>query len=257
VNNPVDSMVDPNPEDDHNDLSYDRKQSSNGLITSSKPVMLPSNSLRLHLDDPSAPLTTPHDPAHPPSDASSKHLRHSRVRFRSRVRITSGFGHHRRKSDVGSSRSGSPSSSISAPLRSYPDDTNAWGTLGQRVGLLALQKKIIGTHKTQRQRKELIFPSQNADERTPLRNSFNNSPYIEGEGVQDGDVFDDDMDDERQSHEVDNVFGKFPGRLLNRHVSSLAFLPLDTLLIVLFISGGTGSFNQLYAVIMSPISNSL
>jgi hypothetical protein len=51
-------------------------------------------------------------------------------------------------------------------------------------------------------------------------------PYVEGEGVQDRDIFNEDSDDERLSQEVDDVFGKFPGRLLNHHVSHLLFFLL-------------------------------
>jgi len=210
-NHPVaEERATPDVETDDNIL-YGQKQPSNGLISSSK---LPPNALRLHLDDPSAPLTTPHDPVHPSSNTLNTGLRPSRVRFRSRVRITSGFSRHRRKSDVGSSRSGSPSSSISAPLRSHADDnTNTWGTLGQRVGLLALQKKP----KAQRRQNGQTVPIENVDEHTPLRNSSNHLPYVEGEGVQDGDIFNEDSDDESLSQEIDDVFGKFPGRLLNHH----------------------------------------
>lgn len=201
----------------NDNIAHGQKPPSNGLVSSSKPTTLPPNALRLHLDDPSAPLTT-HNPVHPSSNTSNADLRPNRVRFRSRVRITSGFSRHRRKSDVGSSRSDSPSSSISAPLRSPADDgTNTWGTLGQRVGLLALQKKILGSPKAQRRRNGTFVPTQNVDERTPLRNSSNHLPYVEGEGVQDRDIFNEDSDDERLSQEVDDVFGKFPGRLLNHH----------------------------------------
>jgi hypothetical protein len=222
------TVVNLDPEADPDDSPYHQKQPPNGFVSSSKPTILPQNALHLHLADPSAPLTTPHDPVHPPSDPLNIQIRPSRVRFRSRVRITSGFSHHRRKSDVGSSRSGSPSSSISAPLRSHSDgSTNTWGTLGQRVGLLALQRKIMGSPKAQQRQKGQVAPSEHVDERTPLRNSFNHSSYVEGEGGQDGNIFDEDSDDERLSRDVDEVFGKFPGRLLNHHVSSSP-LPVRT-----------------------------
>ncbi|KIM84746.1 hypothetical protein PILCRDRAFT_818354 [Piloderma croceum F 1598] len=210
------AVVNLDPEADPDDSHYHQKKPPNGFVSNSEPTILPPNALRLHLADPSAPLTTPHDPVHPPSDPLNHQVRPSRVRFRSRVRITSGFSHHRRKSDVGSSRSGSASSSISAPLRSYSDgSTNTWGTLGQRVGLLALQRKIMGSPEAQQRQKGQVAPSGYVDERTPLRNSFNHSSYVEG--VQDGNIFDEDSDDERLSRDVDEVFGKFPGRLLNHH----------------------------------------
>jgi len=81
--------------------------------------------------------------------------RTTRIRFRSRVRITSGLSHLRQGrtntlrstgGDTGfcptpsSSRSGSASSSISAPLRSRTDDEAdrpGWGPLGRRVSMLA------------------------------------------------------------------------------------------------------------------------
>lgn len=215
----VNDAVSDDPEAGHDSIC-DQRQYRNGLLSSSKPAVLPANALRLHLDEPSA-----HHACHPDlcstlPEAANNNIRPSRVRFRSRVRITSGFSHRRRKSDVGSSRSDSPSSSISAPLRSHSDDdTNTWGTLGKRVGLLALRRKILGSPKAQQRQKRMKAQHEIVDERTPLRNSFNHSPYVEGEGVQEGDVF-----DERLSHEVDGVFGKFPGRLLNYHVSSACFI---------------------------------
>lgn len=84
--------------------------------------------------------------------------RPNRVRFRSRVRITSGLNRHRHKlepqhqnqSEIdylafspASSVSGSPSSSISVPLRTHTDEQvgkPGWGTLGQRVSLFARGK---------------------------------------------------------------------------------------------------------------------
>jgi len=207
VNNAVNGAAGIDPEDG---ITYNRTQPSEGLLSSSKPTILPINALRLHLDDPSI-----HHTVEPPSEPVNNDFR--RVRFRSRVRITSGFSHHRRKSDVGSSRSDSPSSSISVPLRSHSrDNTNAWGTLGQRVGLLAVQKMILGSQTGQRRQQGLTVRNEHVDECTPLRNSFNNLAYVEGERIQ-GDVFDDEPDDERLSQEADNVFGEFPGRLLNYH----------------------------------------
>lgn len=94
--------------------------------------------------------------------------RPTRIRFRPRVRITSGLTRHRqslvpgaesrtstirsRNDDDGyfcytpsSSISGSPSSSISAPLRSRTDDEAdrpGWGPLGQRVSMLAKKNRM-------------------------------------------------------------------------------------------------------------------
>ncbi|KXN89816.1 hypothetical protein AN958_04820 [Leucoagaricus sp. SymC.cos] len=108
----------------------------------------------------------PDDIAVPPSLT-----RPTRIRFRSRVRITSGLNRHRRSknpsfpnpgsrtdtlqtaNDDGgyfcytpsSSISGSPSSSISAPLHSRTDDEAdrpGWGPLGQRVSLLTKKSQM-------------------------------------------------------------------------------------------------------------------
>lgn len=94
--------------------------------------------------------------------------RPTRIRFRSRVRITSGLNRRRQSfipgadsktstlrstNDGGgyfcytpsSSISGSPSSSISAPLRSRTDDEAdrpGWGPLGQRVNMFAKKDRI-------------------------------------------------------------------------------------------------------------------
>jgi hypothetical protein len=59
--------------------------------------------------------------------------------------------------------------------------------------------------------------NDNIDERTPLRGSSNLPTYQNGERMQAGDISDEDEDDDRLSEEVDEIFGKFPGRLLNYH----------------------------------------
>ncbi|KAL0945553.1 hypothetical protein HGRIS_014714 [Hohenbuehelia grisea] len=79
-------------------------------------------------------------------------IRTNRVRFRSRVRIASGLNRHRTSLSFADgdhpafiggegSLSSSPSSSISAPLRTPADDEDStrpgWGPLGQRVSLFA------------------------------------------------------------------------------------------------------------------------
>ncbi|KAF7972581.1 hypothetical protein HWV62_17718 [Athelia sp. TMB] len=187
-----------------------------------------------------------------PTPASEHTRPRARVHFRSRVRITSGIGRQHRRSQAdlrgidssdfypSSSRSGSPSSSISAPLRSHTDDdTSPWGTLGKRVGLMALQRKMKGSspqrrrqlplppakrpdERRQRQRQSFSSDDGESDqvnERTPLRGSFRRRSlayvYADGEGVREEDILDDDSDEERLSAEIDEVFGKWPGRLLN------------------------------------------
>jgi len=163
-----------------------------------------------------------------------------RVRFRSRVRITSGLHHHRHKrsrsygitSDVptppcssSSSRSGSPSSSISVPLRTHPEDGNSnsgWGPLGQRVSLLVSRHRANrdkeAAAREWRRSKQRFEPPYGPNERTPLASSPMRSSYVGGEGDQGCDAFDseeDDRENARLSREIDLLFGKWPGRLLN------------------------------------------
>jgi len=96
-----------------------------------------------------------------PDSPHSNIERPNRVRFRSRVRITSGLNHYRHRSQQdqhhqpgadylslspASSVPGSPSSSISVPLRTQTDEQvgkPGWGTLGQRVSLFAMERKRI------------------------------------------------------------------------------------------------------------------
>lgn len=118
-------------------------------------------------------LTESQTTAHTETDGyavSPSLTRPTTIRFRSRVRITSGLNHHRRTKRVSttgaesrtcpiratggenyyyltpssSSLSCSPSSSISAPLHSRTDDEAdrpGWGPLGRRVSLLAGQSR--------------------------------------------------------------------------------------------------------------------
>ena len=177
----------------------------------------------------------------PPSEDPPK--RPTRVRFRSRVRITSGLHH---KSNSGqdyasltpsSSISGSPSSSISAPLRTQAEDEASkpgWGTLGQRVSILA-QRNADRRSKLHQQREHLgVLPSQHgvladdsgglvANERTPLAGSSLPSSYLHGE------VIDRETFDEALSREIDLVFGAWPSRLLNYQVMIVWFLSLRNL----------------------------
>ncbi|KAH6917167.1 hypothetical protein BKA70DRAFT_325237 [Coprinopsis sp. MPI-PUGE-AT-0042] len=116
----------------------------------------------------------------------------SRVTFRSRVRITSGLKQHRHGitphtpypsglhgSTPMSSRSCSPSSSISAPLRFHSEETGAkpgWGTLGQRVSILAqrsAQKRRARKQARliQRSMSEPCFAELQRSENTPLLGS--------------------------------------------------------------------------------------
>ncbi|KAF9015387.1 hypothetical protein BDQ17DRAFT_1340979 [Cyathus striatus] len=155
----------------------------------------------------------------------------ARVRFRSRVRITSGLNRSRHRNasfsivegtensnrlplSPASSLSGSPSSSISAPLRSRDDDEvgkPGWGTLGQRVGLFA-QRRRIGDRSVGSPRINHIRPKHIASENTPLlrspcRLSYETNPSETCEWDEEA----------RLSKEIDLIFGTWPRRLLNHH----------------------------------------
>lgn len=176
-----------------------------------------------------------------PDDPSNQHP--ARVHFRSRVRITSGINHHRHRLSISgdseglrSSRSSSlsGSSSISAPLRSHIDEQigkPGWGTLGQRVSLFAKGK---GPPKRQRLRnnREQQSPSAKTpkrrrgfgsqyngplqDERTPLNRSGDTRLYTHADSS--NQEIDDDEEFDYQQ-EIESVFGTWPRRLLNHHVS--------------------------------------
>ncbi|KAH7884010.1 hypothetical protein F5I97DRAFT_1634144 [Phlebopus sp. FC_14] len=114
-----------------------------------------------------------------------------RVRFRSRVRITGGVGRRRRLSEGlssgASSISGSPSSSISAPLRtSTTSSTQGWRPLGRR-------------------------PSLDADERSRLLTT----PRHYRTTSQSANVVLTEV--EWREQVIEEAFGKWPRRLLNAH----------------------------------------
>jgi hypothetical protein len=154
------------------------------------------------------------------------------VHFRSRVRISSGFSRRRRQHLLSrqdafisissdSSLSGSPSSSISAPLRSCSDDEAnkpGWGPLGQRVSLLA--------HKSRQQRRRSL-PRQGHDarvipnDRTPLRPSSPLTAYVEGEDA----YAETNQSDRERRREIDAAFGTWPRRLVNIHVRLPTYNP--------------------------------
>ncbi|KAJ7102531.1 hypothetical protein B0H15DRAFT_336945 [Mycena belliarum] len=210
--------------------------------------------------DPDPGLDTTPDPSDP---AATPRL--SRVRFRSRVRITSGLHHHRAHDPAqrrpsgaslsSASRSSSPSSSISAPLRSPPSADNvspAWGTLGTRVGLFALsgrqaaalaaQARAAKARARARRRGEDadgdadgdagpgpgVRPGAGCSERTALLGRGGGAPpgFRDARAVlAGGDPEEEDgyfsSDDERDAEaglarQIDLVFGPWPARLLNR-----------------------------------------
>lgn len=156
-----------------------------------------------------------------------------RVRFRSRVRIASGLHGHRHNAraqdrpaySASSSASDSRSSSLSAPLRSEENWSKhpGWGTLGQRVAIMAQ------SHAQRRQQRALreqelfaksvqlgIHSECAADERTPLTKTASYL-YMTPDNPNDSGPTVDPAD--RLARDIDLVFGPWPTRLWNHHVS--------------------------------------
>lgn len=153
------------------------------------------------------------DSAESPTSPSAS----TRVRFRSRVRIASGHRFSTRRSsseakvygDHGcASLSSSPSSSISAPLRSrrgsdYDAGLSAWAPLGRRISLLAGERsgrKLNGTSPASSERAPLMSRSQ-------LPVSYGANDYQDS----------DEEEEALYAEEVERLFGPFPRRLLNAH----------------------------------------
>ncbi|KAF8060951.1 hypothetical protein FPV67DRAFT_315040 [Lyophyllum atratum] len=188
--------------------------------------------------DSSRILETPRDTNHSlfPSGLDSTDLdsecRSNHVHFRPRVRITSGISRHRHKHSTrtpdrsfdapltpNSSRSSSPSSSISAPLRTRTDDESdkpGWGPLGQRVALLSRERRRTSREQRQKKRHDEYFA---ACEHTPLLRPRIQSPILQTVGHYEGYFWDSDQESEtaQVSSEIDRVFGTMPRRLLNYH----------------------------------------
>lgn len=152
-----------------------------------------------------------------------------RVHFRSRVRISSGFGRHRRHhfqddlisvSPDSASLSSSPSSSISVPLRSRSSDEvdkSGWRPLGQRASLLAHKPR---RRTRERQQKNQYDAAQLLpNERTQLIRSPPLTVYTEGG------LYNNEMTESARGQEVDHdpMFGAWPGRLVNLHVRPLIY----------------------------------
>lgn len=243
---------------DHPDMAalYEQKLGIEG--TSPKPCIVPGNALQLIDDNPAASRS--HTPSsviildsdgHPrersvdldsSADQGDAHDQQGarpvpRVRFRSRVRITSGL---RRSKHMGnptstpsSSASGSPSSSISAPIRWQADENGAWGPLGRRLSAYAQANGksrrspgLLRAHQPQ--------PRAKMDERTPLIKPGRHIAYVDSgldgggeaddERVGDGEDTDEEADEESMlrasalKREEEATFGKWPWRLFNRHV---------------------------------------
>ncbi|KAI0358816.1 hypothetical protein OH77DRAFT_1420298 [Trametes cingulata] len=253
------------------DILYDADHKLALEGTSPKPCIVPGNALHLIDDDPAAPrsqtppsviiiagengdiheaescadeeVTTPEGgrtSSQPPTRPTGP-----RVRFRSRVRITSGLHRHRHSTTGGtptpcSSASDSPSSSISAPLRYQADENGAWGPLGKRLSAYAAaggwQRR---TQVSQQQRVQVSQPTETRpggrirhggkggrsyNERTPLLRPGRQRPYTEEEEDEDADRRDDQLSAEERSmraaalrREEEAVFGKWPWRIFNRH----------------------------------------
>lgn len=154
-----------------------------------------------------------------------------RVRFRSRVRIGSGI----HKGTGGRYSAGSsPSSSISAPLRYQTDMDDSENSPHEDEGSAPvphddrfdaatahlLQRHMMSPRVRRRRKK----PSWSVDERSPLM-SHTSRPrsYIRSRSDSD----DEDSHDMqcqmlRRKIQEDAIFGKWPGRLLNRHVCILS-----------------------------------
>jgi len=165
-----------------------------------------------------------------------------RVRFNSRVRITGGARRRRLSDGAASSLSGSPASSISAPIHSATHlSARGWGPLGARVSLLASSRDLgnpqplpqpvphprpILRTQSSHSRSARSTPDDygvqyagghpgrrkgnydsDVDERTPLMSRLYYAP--------------DDMsaDEEREWREqvISEHFGRWPQRLLNHH----------------------------------------
>ena len=160
--------------------------------------------------------------------------RHSmpKVHFRSRVRITSGLHSSARSKNregrnstfdngidtANTSASGSPSSSISAPLRYQADENNVLGPLGKRINSLAQARS--------KRNGQLRRVGSSVSERTPfLRASeYGSTPdytrrrrersWVSGESEDENSV-------NGLKREEELVFGRWPWRIFNRHASTM------------------------------------
>ena len=163
-----------------------------------------------------------------------------RVHFRSRVRITSGLHSSSRPRNCDSagrnstvddgigtantSASGSPSSSISAPLRYQADENNVLGPLGKRINSLALTR-----NKRNGQLRRVSIGSS-VSERTPfLRASeYGPAPDYTHQRRERSRIGGESEDEDLASglkREEDIVFGRWPWRVFNRHVSTITQEP--------------------------------
>ncbi|RDB28605.1 hypothetical protein Hypma_015052 [Hypsizygus marmoreus] len=222
-------------EDSEDDVEITVENADSSSQTSSTPSSSPD------LETPDGGVDHTPFPSAPDTDTDTG--RPSRVHFRPRVRITSGISRHPHKHSPHtptptrplsgppifsppSSRSSSPSSSISAPLRSRSEDELSkpgWGTLGQRVGLLSHRRRA----KERKWKKRYDVHIDNC-ERTPLLSSRFKTLYIDNErSRQEEELLESDrQEEERLNREIDRYFGTWPGRLLNHHWWWWQFEPL-------------------------------
>ena len=168
-------------------------------------------------------------------------VRHSipKVHFRSRVRITSGLhssSRSRNRNGTGrnstiddgigtanTSASGSPSSSISAPLRYQADENNVLGPLGKRINSLALTRN----KKNEQLRRASVGSS--VSERTPFLRASEYGPvpdytHQRRERGRIANESDDEGSARGLKREEEIVFGRWPWRVFNRRASAIVQL---------------------------------
>ena len=205
--------------------SFSSSCSSNNPTTTSTLNQLPPPPISL--DDDQTPTAAARHPV-------------PRVHFRSRVRITSGlhsssrprnYDNTGRNSTVddgigtaNTSASGSPSSSISAPLRYQADENNILGPLGKRINSLAQTR-----NKRNGQLRRVSIGSS-VSERTPfLRASeYGPAPDYTHQRRERSRIGSESEDEDLASglkREEDIMFGRWPWRVFNRHASTISQVP--------------------------------
>ena len=197
-------------------------------------------------NNPTTTTTTTSNQPLPPSisldddQTSTVAARHSipRVHFRSRVRITSGLHSSSRPRNrdgaccnsvddgigtANTSGSGSPSSSISAPLRYQADDNNMLGPLGKRINSLAQMRNKRTGHLRR------AGVNSSASERTPFLRASEYGPvpdytHQRRERGRAGGEGEDEDSASGLKREQNIMFGRWPWRIFNRHVSAVVQL---------------------------------
>ena len=164
--------------------------------------------------------------------------RHSipKVHFRSRVRITSGLHSNNRSRNYGgkgrnstaddgigtsnTSASGSPSSSISAPLRYQADENNILGPLGKRINFLAQ------TRNKRNGQLRRASAGSSVSERTPFLRASEYGPvpnytHQRRERGRTGSESEDEDFASGLKREEEIMFGRWPWRVFNRRVGRI------------------------------------